>query len=323
MWKVRVAFVFPGQGSQYCGMGRELVSGSTLAKKVFELADEILDFDIKAVCWEENELINRTEYTQPALVAVELVCLAAILENGVRPAMAAGHSLGEYSALVAAGVLDAASALRLVRARGVITGEAASEAGGGMAAIMGMEPEALNALLFTVREAGVLEVSNYNAPGQVVVSGDTAALEEAISAARSLGAKRVVPLAVSGPFHSSLMKPAAEGFAVEIEATNFTAPSIPVIANYDAVSHSDSGVIGQNLVRHLYHPVRWEESVAAMSALGADVFLEVGPGQVLRGLIRRCDPGAKVLGVDSPDTLQRALEFLEEPALASGGERAR
>lgn len=304
------------------GMARDLAGSSVFSKDLFDLADEILDFDVKSVCWEGNELIGRTEYAQPALLAAELACLAALFENGVKPSMAAGHSLGEYGALVAAGALDAASALKLVSVRGSISGGVAREAGGGMAAVVGLDRAALDTMLDSARAEGIVDISNYNAPGQVVISGQNAALEKAVSWARSLGAKRVVPLSVSGPFHSPLMLPAAERFAREVEATELGAPSIPVISNFDALPCSDPGVIKRNLVRQLHHPVRWEDSIATMSALGAEVFVEVGPGRVLQGLVRRCAPTTAVLGVEDPDTLARALEFLDKslPARVEGGD---
>ncbi|MHB8894309.1 MAG: ACP S-malonyltransferase [Candidatus Geothermincolia bacterium] len=317
---MNVALVFPGQGSQVLGMGREFASVCPAARAVFEMADEVLGFGVSAACWENNELINRTEFTQPALLTAELACLAAVLESGVRPAMTAGHSLGEYGALVAAGSLGTAGALELVRARGKITAAVAKETPGKMAAVIGMEPDALDELISSASTSGVVEVSNYNAPGQVVLSGEAGAVEEAMRAAKALGARRTVELAVSGPFHSSLMKHAAARFAREVAAAGLADASIPVISNFDAAPHTNSREIGRGLVAQLFNPVRWEESVKRMSSMGADVFLEVGPGHVLEGLIKRCVPGARTIGVGTPGGLAAALEAMETCDAAAGGD---
>ncbi|PKQ27871.1 MAG: [acyl-carrier-protein] S-malonyltransferase [Candidatus Anoxymicrobium japonicum] len=316
---MNVAFVFPGQGSQCRGMGRELALEYPAARGVFDLADETLDFDVSTMCWGEDERINQTEFTQPALLTAELACLGALLENGIKPSMTAGHSLGEYGALVAAGAIDVADALALVRARGKITSETARKTPGKMAAVIGMEADALGEFLKAASKTGILEVSNYNAPGQVVLSGELRAVDEAARTAKSFGAKRIVELAISGPFHSSLMKPAAKKFATEVEAARIRNASAPVISNFDAEPHEDARTIGRNLVSQLFHPVRWEESVDRMSQMGADLFLEVGPGHVLAGLIRRRLPGARVIGVGSTSGVAEAVEALKMSNLKNTG----
>lgn len=243
------------------------------------------------------------------MLTVDLACLAVLLDYGVRPDMVAGHSLGEYGALVAADVLGMVDALKLVRTRGVITGEVAAAVGGGMAAVIGVRQDTIAELIGSAKTEGNLVVSNYNCPGQVVISGEAAALDKAIAVAPSLGGVRVRRLPVSGPFHSPMMEPAAREFATHMGEVKINNPAVPVMSNYDARPYGDGELIGDRLVKQLCNPVRWEESVARMSAMGADVFIEVGPGTVLGGLIGRCLPGTKVLHADDPDSISGTLTY--------------
>jgi len=320
---VKLAFIFPGQGSQYIGMGRALASRFPSARKAFDSAGEVLGFDVSSVCWDDPDRLRLTENTQPAVLAVELACLAVLDDLGVSPAVVAGHSLGEYAALVAAGSLDAADALRLVRSRGEITGKVAARGNGGMAAILGMDRGPLGELLAVAGTEGVIAVSNYNCPGQVVVSGEAPAIEKALEVAPSLGAKRARRLAVAGPFHCPLMEPAAREFEPLVADVEIGVPLVPVISNYDARAHTGSEAIAGNLVRQLCNPVRWEESVARMSSGGIDLFVEVGPGNVLSGLVRRCSPGSATAGVQDPDSLEGLLDLTGgcagSPAASAGG----
>jgi len=321
--EVKLAFVFPGQGSQYIGMGRALAIRFSSAQKAFDSAGKVLGFDVSSVCWEDPDRLCRTEYTQPAVLAVEIACLAVLADLGVSPAVVAGHSLGEYAALVAAGSLDAADALRLVRSRGEITGKVASRVDGGMAAILGMDRGSLEELLAAAGAEGVIAVSNYNCPGQVVVSGEAPAIDEVLEVAPSLGAKRARRLAVAGPFHCPMMETAAREFEPLVARVDIGAPLVPVISNYDARAHTGSEAIAGNLVRQLCNPVRWEESVARISTEGVDLFVEVGPGTVLSGLVRRCLPGSATISVEDPDSFAGLLNLLEEgagsPAAMAGG----
>lgn len=285
------------------------------ARRAFKLADETLGWSVSSLCWGDGALLNKTEYTQPALLAAELASLAVLLDHGIRPSLAAGHSLGEYGALVASGVMEGASALKLVRARGLITSRVAKEVGGGMAAVLGMEKPALNELLAIASKEGVIEVSNDNAPGQVVISGENAALDKAAEVARSLGAKRILPLTVSGPFHSSLMKPAGHEFERDVRATDMRSAEIGFISNRDALAHAEPSVISDNLVAQLYNPVKWRQCVETMYSMGADAFVEVGPGHVLEGLIQRCRPDAKIFSAEDSKALAQLLDYVNSGAL--------
>ncbi len=281
---MKKAYVFPGQGSQFSGMGRDLWESSPAARELFEEADRILGFEISKIMFEGSaEELKQTKVTQPA-VFIHSVADAVALGEEFRPAMVAGHSLGEFSALAAAGALSFESALRLVYARALAMQKACEEQPSTMAAILALPDEKIEEVCATIE--GVV-AANYNCPGQVVISGTTEGVKAACEALKAAGAKRALPLAVSGGFHSPCMASAREELAAAIEATEFFAPRCPIYQNVDATPHTDPEEIKANLIAQLTSPVRWTQSVRAMLRDGAEEFVECGPGAVLTGLISK------------------------------------
>lgn len=294
-----IALIFPGQGSQSVGMGRDVYDRSAAARAIFEQADAALGLSVSQLCFEGPEsALTATENAQPALLTVSMALLAALREAGLaaEPAFVAGHSLGEYSALVAAGALDFATALRLVRRRGELMA-AAHE--GGMAAIIGMDEEPLEQICREVSgELGApVVIANYNSPGQLVISGAAAAVERAGALAKERGAKRALPLKVSAGFHSPLLHGAAEGLALAIEQAAVADARVPVISNVTADPITAADAIRAELVAQVTAPVRWIASVHHMVAAGVGTFVEIGAGAVLTGLIKRIEPGAQLVNV--------------------------
>ncbi len=294
----RVAWVFPGQGSQEVGMGRDLAEASAAARRVLETADAVLGYPLSRLCLEGPEdTLRQTAHAQPAIFAVSLACLEAARELGglsdERPAFVAGHSLGEYTALVAAGALDLENGLRLVQERGRLMQEAAEANPGTMAAVIGLD-EADVAELCTATGA---ELCNLNSPGQVVIGGPVEVVDAALAAARERGAHRAVRLKVSGAFHTSLTAPAAQGMARAVAEAALRDPAIPVVVNGTGLPAPSASDIREELVYQLTHPVRWRESVEYMAGEGVSGFVEIGPGRVLSGLIRRIVPGARVRAI--------------------------
>ncbi len=305
----RIAAVFPGQGSQSTGMLASLATAWPQVRETFAEASEVLGHDLWEIVSENpGDRLNQTLWTQPAMLAAG-VATARVWDaaGGVAPIVTAGHSLGEYSALVRAGALDFAAAVRLVAERARLMQEAVPAEQGGMAAILGLDDERIAQVCEAVAE-GIVEPVNYNAPGQVVIAGEAGAVAVAIEAARAAGAKRAIPLPVSVPAHSSLMRPAADALAEVLAGIEIHEPTIPVIHNVDAGRHPDPGDIREVLRRQLYNPVRWTESVAAMKEEGAELLLELGPGRVLTGLMRRIDRGLNAVAVEDADSLAGALE---------------
>lgn len=281
---MKKAYVFPGQGSQFSGMGRDLWESSPAARELFEEADRILGFEISKIMFEGSaEELKQTKVTQPA-VFIHSVAATVALGEEFRPAMVAGHSLGEFSALAAAGALSFESALRLVYARALAMQKACEEQPSTMAAILALPDEKIEEVCATIE--GVV-AANYNCPGQVVISGTTEGVKAACEALKAAGAKRALPLAVSGGFHSPCMASAREELAAAIEATEFFAPRCPIYQNVDATPHTDPEEIKANLIAQLTSPVRWTQSVRAMLRDGAEEFVECGPGAVLTGLISK------------------------------------
>lgn len=301
MSETRWAFVFPGQGSQKLGMGREWAESSAAARAIFEEADDVLGFGLTRLCWEgpEDE-VALTANLQPALLTTSVAIFCAAEGELPAPVAVAGHSLGEYSALVAAGVLTFADALRLVRRRGELMQAAVPVGQGAMAALLGMDDAAVDALVAEAAQGDVLAVANRNAPGQLVLAGATAAVERAIELARGLGGKPKL-LPVSAPFHCPLMVPARDGLAPMLAATPFADPRVPVVVNVDAAPVTSGAAARDALVRQIDGTVRWIESVVALTdELGATGILEVGPGAVLQGLVKRIRPEVQRHGLAEP-----------------------
>ena len=315
MMEGNTGFVFPGQGSQKVGMGRAWADVSEEARRTFEEDDEVLGFPLSRLCWEgPEEELGLTTNTQPALLATSIAIYRSLLPQGlfVEPVAMAGHSLGEYSALVAADALSFADALRLVRRRGELMQEAVPVGVGAMAAFIGLDDQAVAALAADASEGEVCAVANYNSPGQTVIAGHKAAVDRAVALAKERGARKATLLAVSAPFHSPLMRPAREGMAPLLAATEFRDPQVPVVTNVDAAPVTSGGAAREALVRQIDSPVRWVESVLGMEeAFGVETFVEVGPGNVLTGLTKRIAQSARTTAVTDPDHLRQLLEETE------------
>ena len=304
-----IAFIFPGQGSQFSGMGKELADNFSCAKQVFEEASDALDFDLTGLCFTGSEAdLKLTANTQPAILTTSIAALRVIeQETGLQPRYTAGHSLGEFSALVCAGALDFADAVKVVRKRGTFMQDAVPVGVGAMAAVMGVEREALEVLCQKAAQGEVVAPANFNCPGQIVIAGHATAVNRAIELAKDAGAKRALPLPVSAPFHSSLMEPAAKKLAEVLATVVVSAFSFPVVGNVQAKAYSDEEQVKPLLVQQVCAPVRWDESVEEMVRLGVEEFIEIGPGKVLSGLVKRIVKGTKTQQVDSIATLQQLV----------------
>ena len=308
------AFVFPGQGAQKVGMGKTLSDQFPICRATFAEADDALGEKLSALCFEGPEdRLMLTENTQPAILAMSVAVWRLAQSEGLSAQFAAGHSLGEYSAHVAAGTLSYADALRTVRRRGRYMQEAVPVGEGAMAAILGLEGDSVTRACEEVaRETGrVVSPANLNAPGQVVIAGHADAVARAGERAKALGAKRVIPLAVSAPFHCALMKPAEERLAPELRALSASDPAIPVVANVDAEPKRDAASAIDALIRQVSSPVRWEDVVKRLVSEGVTTFVELGPGTVLAGLIRKIDRGVTVMSIEDADGLAQAVERLK------------
>lgn len=308
-----VAVVFPGQGSQTPGMGKEIAEAFASARRVYEEADEILGYRLSALCFEgSDEELRQTIHAQPALFVTSVATWFALGELvEVKPVCVAGHSVGEYAALVAAGVLEWQDGLRLVHARAQAMQAAAEKSPGTMAAVLGLDADTVEAACAEASSAGVVCVANRNCPGQVVISGEAQAVAQAGELCKAKGAKRVIPLRVSGAFHSPLMQSAAEQFREALQKVHFRPPKVPVVANRTAEVISAETDFVTLLTEQLLHSVRWEESVRRMWESGARLFVEVGPGDVLSGLIKRTIAEAQTLTVRSAEEVHRAAEVMK------------
>lgn len=316
-----LALVFPGQGSQHVGMMRELAERYSVVRTTFEEASDALGYDLWNVVQEgPEEALNATACTQPALLTASVAIWRVWQElEGPRPLAMAGHSLGEYSAMVCAGVLTFAEGVRLVRLRGEAMQKAVPVGQGAMAAVLGLEDAAVEQACETAARQGatreeVVAAVNYNAPGQVVIAGSKAAVERAVALCQEAGAKRALPLPVSVPSHCELMRPAAERLSAAMQDIDIRPPRYTVIQNVDAQAHADVETLRARLIEQLYQPVRWTACIEAMVAQGAEVFIECGPGKVLTGLNKRIARGSKGLAVNDPDSLAAALELARDMA---------
>ena len=308
---MKIAFLFPGQGSQAVGMGRAFAESSKSAAAVWKEADEALGFALSRLCFDgPEEELTLTVNTQPALLTASVAAAAALAERGIAPQLAAGHSLGEYSALVVAGALRFADAVKLVRKRGEFMQDAVPVGTGAMAALLGVDLPTAEQVCGEAAQGEVVGVANINSPGQIVIAGHRTAVERAVKAAAERGGKKSVLLPVSAPFHSALMKPAADRLAAELERVAVSAPKFPIVRNVDAGVTTSAEDVKPFLVRQVASPVRWTECVERLSREGAGPFLEVGPGRVLTGLLKRTLEGVRGLPVEDPASLDKALATL-------------
>ncbi|MDR5868253.1 ACP S-malonyltransferase [Halomonas koreensis] len=311
-----LALIFPGQGSQQIGMLRELAERYSVVRTTFEEAADALGYDLWQVVQEgPAEALNATACTQPALLTASVAIWRVWQElEGPRPGAMAGHSLGEYSAMVCAGTLPFADGVRLVKLRGEAMQDAVPMGQGAMAAILGLDDATVEACCAKAADGEVVAAVNYNAPGQVVIAGGKAAVDRAIAACQEAGAKRAMPLPVSVPSHCDLMRPAAERLAAAMDEIELKAPRYTVVQNVDAEAHADVETLRTRLIEQLYQPVRWTACIESMVGQGAEVFIECGPGKVLTGLNKRIARGSRGLAVNDPDSLASALELAREAA---------
>ncbi len=303
----KTAFVFPGQGAQYIGMGKDFYEREAVSREVFDKAGQITGLDLPAICFEENEKLDVTEYTQIAMVTVETAILKVLEEKGLKPDVTAGLSLGEYAAIVAAGAMEMEEAFAVVRRRGVYMQEAVPE-GGAMAAVLGLENSVIEEVCS--RTEGIVTVANYNCPGQLVITGQADAVSRAGETLKEKGARRVVPLNVSGPFHSQMLTSAGERLRKDLDRVHLKEFSIPYVANLTADYVTSPEKIRELLERQLTSPVKWQQSVERMLGDGVDTFLEIGPGRTLSGFVKKISKQARVLNIDRYEDLEKTLEVL-------------
>jgi [acyl-carrier-protein] S-malonyltransferase len=306
------AYIFPGQGSQSVGMGKDLFDNFAAAREVFEQADDALGFSLSEMCFSGEEAdLQLTANTQPAILTVSVAAYRAAVSEGMpKPAAVAGHSLGEYSALVAAGVIDFADAVRTVRKRGTYMQEAVPVGVGAMAAILGLDLATVEAGCAEAAEGQVCSPANINSSSQIVIAGNAKAIDRACDIFKEKGAKRAIKLNVSAPFHCSLMMPAQERLAADLRGLNYGNFEFPIYHNVDAVENSDSGRVGSKLTSQVSSPVHWLQTIENMSAAGIEKFIELGPGKVLTGLVRQINKEAAYANIENTESLRNTLETL-------------
>lgn len=304
----KIAFIFPGQGAQACGMGQDFYEHTETGKRIFDKATELMGFSMPQLCFEENDRLDITEYTQAAMVTASIAMMRVLEENGIKPDVAAGLSLGEYCALAAAGVMSDKDAIRTVRQRGILMQEAVPVGGGAMAAILALDAAAIEEV------TGAMEgvwIANYNCPGQIVISGEKAAVEEACEKLKAAGAKRAVMLNVSGPFHSGMLADAGEKLGEVLSQVELHEPQIPYVANVTAQYVKSAAEVKELLTRQVSSSVRWQQSVEAMIADGVDTFIEIGPGKTLAGFMRKISRDVKTLNVEKLEDIGKVAEALK------------
>lgn len=303
----KIAFVYPGQGAQKVGMGKDFYENSERSKEIFDLAASVLDFDIKQVCFEENDFINNTKYTQAALVTTCLAMTKEVLALGIKPDVTAGLSLGEYAAIATAGGMSDEEAIKTVRMRGILMDEAVPDGKGAMAAVLGMTGEAVYEV---VKDLADVSIANYNCPGQIVITGEKSAVENAGKVLSENGAKRVIPLNVSGPFHSAFLKGAGETLGETLETVDWKELEIGYVTNVDASLVTDIRQTKDLLMKQVSSSVLWEQSVRNMIEMGVDTFVEIGPGKTLAGFIKKIDKEVQVVNVGAFEDLAKLKEQL-------------
>lgn len=306
----KIAFVFPGQGAQYVGMGKDFYDNYQVCKEVFAMANKASGLDLEAICFEENDKIDITEYTQIAMLTVEVALAKVLEEKGITPSVTAGLSLGEYGALVTAGVLSMEDAFKVVRQRGIFMQEAVPT-GGAMAAILGVDKEKIEEICESTE--GIVSIANYNCPGQIVITGEEKAVDAACETLKENGAKRCVKLNVSGPFHSAMLEGAGEKLYQVLEEVNIGEIKVPYLTNVTADYVKDSSEVKGLLKKQISSSVKWQQSVEKMIEDGVDTFIEIGPGKTLAGFMRKIDKDKKVtmINLEKLEDLEKALEKLK------------
>lgn len=300
----KTAFIFPGQGAQVCGMGKDFYEKTEIGRAVFDRATEILGFSVPELCFELNDRLDQTEYTQVAMVTTSVAMLKVMEDMGIKADVTAGLSLGEYCALAAAGVMSVDDAVRTVRQRGILMEEAVPAGVGGMCAVLGMTAEQVNEVLKQVID---VQVANYNCPGQIVISGTLTAIADATEKLKAAGARRILPLNVSGPFHSQLLKEAGKKLGNYLEDVTVHDPVIPYIANVTADYVTSADIVKELLAKQVFSSVLWQQSVERMIADGVDRFVEIGPGKTLSGFVKKIDRNAAVFQVETLEDLKRLM----------------
>lgn len=303
----KIAFIYPGQGAQVCGMGQEFYEQTEIGKQVFDLATELLGFSVPELCFTANDRLDITEYTQAAMVTTSIAMTKVLESKGVKPDVTAGLSLGEYCALYAAGVMSEADAIATVRQRGILMQEAVPVGQGAMAAILAMDAAAIETVIADIE--GV-QIANYNCPGQIVISGKKEAVETACEKLKEAGAKRAIMLNVSGPFHSRMLTGAGEKLGKVLEQVEVHTPVIPYVANVTAAYVTDAAEVKPLLTRQVSSSVRWQQSVEAMLKDGVDTFIEIGPGKTLAGFMKKIDRTVTVLNIEKLEDVDRVAEAL-------------
>ena len=303
----KIAFIYPGQGAQKAGMGKDFYENSPLARDIYDRASECLELDMRALCFEENDLLDQTEYTQAAMVTTCLAMTAVLNEQGAEADVTAGLSLGEYCAIAEAGAMDLLDAIRLVRVRGQLMQHTVPTGEGAMAAVLGMDADQIDTVIEPIAN---VTVANYNCPGQIVITGGTAGIEQASKTLKEAGAKRVVSLNVSGPFHSPMLRSAGEKLGKELSAVQLGELKIPYVTKVTAEYVTDSSEIRELLTRQVYSPVCWEQSIRKMIAQDVDTFVEIGPGRTLTGFLRKIDRNVTVYQVNTWEDSKQIMEEL-------------